>query len=127
MGNLANIIKLLYPNATFGFKGNVKLQDDGQGIYIKEWGLEEPVPDLKELEAREAELTTALEEKKAVEEKEKLKEKSKPLKLAIINAWKEKYKEEDLVKLSAEMDIVFEDAPMLKEAVLFFIEKIREV
>ena len=52
MGTLANKIKL-YVNADIDFQSDVKLQNDGQGDYIKEWNLDTPQPTQAQLDALE--------------------------------------------------------------------------
>ena len=44
----------LYANREVNFKTEVKLQDDGNGAYIKEWNLDIPKPTLAQLNALEA-------------------------------------------------------------------------
>lgn len=39
---LYDILKLKFPNADF--RNSIKLQDDGKGVYIKEWNLQDPQP-----------------------------------------------------------------------------------
>ena len=53
MANLSNKIKL-YANKEVDFKTEVKLQDDGNGAYIKEWNLDIAQPTLAQLDAFEA-------------------------------------------------------------------------
>ena len=53
MANLSNKIKL-YANKEVDFLNEVKLQDDGNGAYIKEWNLDIPKPTLAQLDAFEA-------------------------------------------------------------------------
>jgi hypothetical protein len=50
MASLSNKIKL-YTNQEVDFLKDVKLQDDGQGAYIKEWNLAAPKPTLEQLNA----------------------------------------------------------------------------
>jgi hypothetical protein len=57
MASLSNKIKL-YTNQEVDFLKDVKLQDDGQGAYIKEWNLAAPKPTLEQLNAYEAQATT---------------------------------------------------------------------
>jgi hypothetical protein len=44
----------LYANQEVDFLKDVLLQDDGQGVYIKEWNLDIPKPTLEQLEQYEA-------------------------------------------------------------------------
>lgn len=53
MTNLSTKIKL-YANKEVDFRNEVKLQDDGNGVYIKEWNLDIPKPTLAQLDAYEA-------------------------------------------------------------------------
>ena len=53
MTNLTTKIKL-YANREINFFKEVKLQDDGNGAYIKEWNLDIPKPTLEQLEQYEA-------------------------------------------------------------------------
>jgi len=53
MINLLTKIKL-YANKEVDFLNEVKLQDDGNGAYIKEWNLDIPKPTLAQLDAFEA-------------------------------------------------------------------------
>jgi len=53
MANLSTKIKL-YANKEVDFRNEVKLQDDGNGAYIKEWNLDIPKPTLAQLDAFEA-------------------------------------------------------------------------
>ena len=57
MANLANKIKL-YLDREVDFQKDVKLQDDGQGAYIKEWNVDEAQPTDEQLNAFESEATT---------------------------------------------------------------------
>jgi len=57
MASLSNKIRQ-YVNAEVDFRTEVKLQDDGQGPYIKEWNLATPKPTLEQLNAFEAQATT---------------------------------------------------------------------
>jgi len=52
MANLDTKIKL-YANKEVNFITEVKLQDDGNGAYIKEWNLDIPKPTLAQLNAFE--------------------------------------------------------------------------
>jgi hypothetical protein len=49
MANLSTKIKL-YANREIDFRTDVLLQDDGNGVYIKEWNLDIPKPTLEQLE-----------------------------------------------------------------------------
>ena len=53
MKNLSTKIKL-YANKEVDFRNEVKLQDDGNGAYIKEWNLNIPKPTMAQLDAFEA-------------------------------------------------------------------------
>ena len=44
----------LYANREVDFRTEVRLQDDGNGIYIKEWNLDIPKPTLAQLDSYEA-------------------------------------------------------------------------
>ena len=54
MASLASKI-IKYVNAEVDFNSDVILQDDGNGVYIKEWNLETPEPTESELDAVEDE------------------------------------------------------------------------
>ncbi len=53
MTNLSTKIKL-YVNKEVNFRTEVRLQDDGNGAYIKEWNLDIPKPTMAQLDAFEA-------------------------------------------------------------------------
>ena len=57
MTNLSTKIKL-YANREIDFLKDVRLQDDGNGAYIKEWNLGIPKPTMAQLDAYEAQATT---------------------------------------------------------------------
>jgi hypothetical protein len=58
MTQLSNKIKI-YVNAEVNFEKDVLLQDDGQGVYIKEWNLESIAkPTQEQLDALETEAQT---------------------------------------------------------------------
>ena len=57
MANLSTKIKI-YANQEIDFLKDVKLQDDGQGPYIKEWNLDIAQPTQAQLDALEAQATT---------------------------------------------------------------------
>ena len=57
MTNLSTKIKL-YANREIDFLKDVRLQDDGNGAYIKEWNLDIPKPTMAQLDAYEAQATT---------------------------------------------------------------------
>jgi hypothetical protein len=57
MANLTTKIKL-YTNKEVDFLNEVKLQDDGNGAYIKEWNLNIAQPTETQLNALEAQATT---------------------------------------------------------------------
>jgi len=52
MAELSNKIRI-YVNSDIDFLNDVKLQDDGQGAYIKEWNLDTPQPTQEQLDALE--------------------------------------------------------------------------
>ena len=52
MANLSTKIKL-YANREIDFLKDVKLQDDGKGIFIAEWNLDIPKPTMAQLDAYE--------------------------------------------------------------------------
>jgi hypothetical protein len=53
MANLSTKIKL-YANKEVDFRNEVRLQDDGNGAYIKEWNLDIPKPTMAQLDAYES-------------------------------------------------------------------------
>jgi len=53
MAQLSTKIKL-YANQEVDFRNEVRLQDDGNGAYIKEWNLDIPKPTIAQLDAFEA-------------------------------------------------------------------------
>ena len=53
MASLSNKIRV-YLNKKIDFFKEVRLQDDGNGAYIKEWNLDIPKPTLAQLDAFEA-------------------------------------------------------------------------
>lgn len=57
---IADAIRVLFPSATFGIGGNVRLQDDGAGPYIKAWGLPGNQPTELEIAAATAQVPAAL-------------------------------------------------------------------
>jgi len=57
MANLDTKIKI-YANKEIDFRNEVRLQDDGNGAYIKEWNLDIPQPTEAQLNALEAQATT---------------------------------------------------------------------
>jgi len=57
MTNLTTKIKL-YANREIDFLKDVRLQDDGNGVYIKEWNLDIAQPTEAQLNALEAQATT---------------------------------------------------------------------
>ena len=57
MAQLSTKIKL-YLNREFDFRKEVKLQDDGDGAYIKEWNVDEAQPTEEQLNAFESEADT---------------------------------------------------------------------
>ena len=56
MTQLTTKIKI-YANKEVDFLNEVKLQDNGNGAYIKEWNLDIPKPTLEQLDAFEAQAT----------------------------------------------------------------------
>ena len=44
----------LYANKEVDFRNEVRLQDDGNGVYIKEWNLDIPKPTMAQLDAYES-------------------------------------------------------------------------
>jgi len=56
MANLSTKIKL-YANREIDFRKDVRLQDDGNGVYIKEWNLDIAQPTLAQLNAFESQAT----------------------------------------------------------------------
>jgi hypothetical protein len=52
MTNLSTKIKL-YANKEVDFRNEVRLQDDGNGVYIKEWNLDIAKPTIAQLDAFE--------------------------------------------------------------------------
>jgi hypothetical protein len=56
MTNLSTKIKL-YANREVNFRTEVRLQDDGNGAYIKEWNLDIPKPTMAQLDTFEAQAT----------------------------------------------------------------------
>lgn len=52
MAQLSTKIKL-YVGSEVDFLNDVLLQDDGQGVYIKEWNLDTPQPTQEQLDALE--------------------------------------------------------------------------
>jgi hypothetical protein len=56
MTQLTTKIKL-YANKEVDFRNEVRLQDDGNGAYIKEWNLDIPKPTETQLNALEAQAT----------------------------------------------------------------------
>lgn len=64
--NIYDILKLKFPNADFW--QDILLQDDGKGVYIKEWNMDSiPVPTQKDLEKWAIELDLAYRQQKAIE------------------------------------------------------------
>jgi len=57
MAQLSTKIKL-YVDAEVDFTKDVLLQDDGQGVYIKEWNLDIAQPTQAQLDALDAQATT---------------------------------------------------------------------
>ena len=57
MASLSNKIKK-YVNAEVDFENDVKLQDDSQGVYIKEWNLDIAKPTDAQLDALETQAQT---------------------------------------------------------------------
>ena len=48
----------LYANKEVDFRTEVRLQDDGNGVYIKEWNLDISKPTMAQLDAFEAQANT---------------------------------------------------------------------
>ena len=67
MSNLSTKIKI-YANKEVDFINEVILQDDGNGVYIKEWNLNIPKPTISQLDAYES---SAVEYEKAISIKNK--------------------------------------------------------
>ena len=57
MAQLSNKIKL-YLDREVDFTKDVRLQDDGDGAYIKEWNVDEEQPTQEQLDALDAQATT---------------------------------------------------------------------
>ena len=57
MAQLSNKIRV-YLDREFDFDKDVRLQDDGSGVYIKEWNVEEAQPTEEQLDALDAQATT---------------------------------------------------------------------
>jgi hypothetical protein len=57
MTQLSTKIKI-YANKEIDFRNEVRLQDDGNGVYIKEWNLDIAQPTEAQLNALEAQATT---------------------------------------------------------------------
>ena len=57
MTQISTKIKI-YANREIDFLKDVRLQDDGNGVYIKEWNLDIPKPTDAQLNALEAQATT---------------------------------------------------------------------
>jgi hypothetical protein len=53
MAKITTKIKI-YANQEIDFRNEVRLEDDGNGVYIKEWNLDIPKPTLAQLDAFEA-------------------------------------------------------------------------
>ena len=67
MSNLSTKIKI-YANKEVDFINEVILQDDGNGVYIKEWNLNIPKPTISQLDSYES---SAVEYEKAISIKNK--------------------------------------------------------
>ena len=65
MANLTTKIKL-YANKEIDVRKDFLLQDDGNGVYIKEWNLDIAKPTMAQLDAFEAEATTYENNKKII-------------------------------------------------------------
>ena len=80
MAQLSSKIKL-YLDREIDFLKDVKLQDDGDGAYIKEWNVAEAQPTEEQLNALESEATTLENDikNKKVSDKESGKQKLKDL------------------------------------------------
>jgi len=71
MTNLSTKIKL-YANREVDFLKDVRLQDDGNGAYIKEWNLDIPKPTMAQLDAFEAQATTYENNQKIIQTRKSL-------------------------------------------------------
>jgi hypothetical protein len=71
MTNLDTKIKL-YANQEVDFLKDVRLQDDGQGAYIKEWNLDIAKPTMAQLDAFEAQATTYENNQKIIQTRKSL-------------------------------------------------------
>jgi hypothetical protein len=71
MANLKTKIKL-YANKEVDFRKDVLLQDDGNGVYIKEWNLDIPKPTMAQLDAFEAQATTYENNQKIIQTRKSL-------------------------------------------------------
>jgi XkdW protein len=60
--NLYDALNVLFPGAS---EDDWKLQDDGEGPYIKSWNRQEPIPSQLELDAAEALFLSSLPKKQA--------------------------------------------------------------
>lgn len=57
---LNEILTTKFPDAFKIFPPKIRLQDDGEGIYIKEWNIDEPEPTQEQLDAWAIELEDEL-------------------------------------------------------------------
>jgi hypothetical protein len=62
----------LYANQEVDFLTEVKLQDDGNGVYIKEWNLDIAKPTMAQLDAFEAQATTYENNQKIIQTRKSL-------------------------------------------------------
>lgn len=66
---LSDILALKFPG--LDFTKDVRLQDDGNGVYINEWNLETPIPSAQTLQQWEQELDLVYRQKLVREERAK--------------------------------------------------------
>lgn len=71
MTNLSTKIKL-YANKEVDFLKDVRLQDDGKGVFIAEWNLDIPKPTMAQLDAFEAQATTYENNQKIIQTRKSL-------------------------------------------------------
>lgn len=71
MTQLSTKIKL-YVNAEVDFNSDVLLQDDGQGVYIKEWNLDIAKPTQEQLDALETQAQTYENNQEIINNRKKL-------------------------------------------------------
>jgi hypothetical protein len=61
-----------YVGSEIDFINDVKLRDDGQGAYIKEWNLDIPQPTMAQLDAFETQATTYENNQKIIQKRKSL-------------------------------------------------------